>query len=161
MKLQEKAKWSVGTALSQLPIGLPGKPSELLDAVNLLQEPSPFPFPAPVPAPAHSVAPVTPSTNTISGATASPTNGNMEFDFTPYLDNQYFDPSSYNDQAGAGSSVESFLPPQDFERLFSGPVKPALCPSVLMNARDMVRDYPLELLQLPGETLGIPLRSVV
>ena len=77
----------------------------------------------------------------------------MEFDFRPYLDNQYFEPASYNDQAGIGSSVESFLPPQDFERLFSGPVKPALCPSVLMCARDMVQDYPLELLQLPGEIL--------
>lgn len=76
----------------------------------------------------------------------------MEFDFRPYLDNQYFEPASYNDQAGAGASLESFLPPQDFERLFSGPVKPAMCPSVLMNARDMVQDYPLELLQLPGET---------
>jgi len=85
----------------------------------------------------------------------------MEFDFRPYLDNQYFEPASYNDQAGIGSSVESFLPPQDFERLFSGPVRPALCPSVAMSARDMVQDYPLELLQLPGETLEGSSRGVV
>jgi len=85
----------------------------------------------------------------------------MEFDFRPYLDNQYFEPSSYNHQAGIGSSVESFLPPQDFERLFSGPVKPALCPSVLMKVRDMIQDFPLELLQLPGEILASSSGSVV
>ena len=146
MKLQEKAKWSVGTALSQLPNNPPGKTSELIEAANLLQEPSPFP------APALLVTHTIPLTNSTNGTTASPTNGGMEFDFRPYLDNQYFEPASYNDQAGAGASLESFLPPQDFERLFSGPVKPAMCPSVLMNARDMVQDYPLELLQLPGET---------
>ena len=136
-KLQEKAKWSIGTALSQLPTNPQGNASESTETINLLHEPSPFP------------APAIPSTN---GATSNATDIVMEFDFRPFLDNQYFEPASYNDQAGVGSSAESFLPPQDFERLFSGPVKPALCPSVLMNARDMIQDYPLELLQLPGET---------
>lgn len=156
MKLKEKANRSVATALSQLPIIMA---PELIEATNLLQEPSPFPAP-PITS-AQSATSAIPSTNSADGATPGPTNGNMEFDFRPYLDNQYFEPSSYNDQAGIGSSVESFLPPQDFERLFSGPVKPALCPSVLMKVRDMIQDFPLELLQLPGEILASSSGSVV
>ena len=117
--------------------------SELLEAANSLQGPSPFPAPAPAP------APVMPVTNAISGTPPNPTNGNVEFDFRPYLDNQYFEPGSYNNQVELRSSAESFLPPQDFERLFSDPVRPALCPSVLAYVPDMMRDYPLELLELP------------
>lgn len=45
--------------------------------------------------------------------------------------------------------MESFLHPQDFERLFSNPVRPALCPSALVNVQDVMQDYPLELLELP------------
>lgn len=153
MKLQERAKFSVGTALSQLMNNRAEKPSEMIEASNLLQGPSPFPAPAPAPIPSYLATPVIPSTNPTNGSTPSPTDGTMEFDFRPYLDNQYFEPSSYDNQAGIGASAESFLPPQEFERLFSGPVKPALCPSVLLDARDMVQDYPLELLQMPREIL--------
>lgn len=117
--------------------------SELLEAAKSLQGPSPFPAPTP--------APMVPATNAISDAAPNPADGNIEFDFRSYLDNQYFESGSYDDQSGIGSSAESFLPPQDFERLFSDPVRPALCPSVMMNVRDMVQDYPLELLELPSE----------
>lgn len=117
--------------------------SGLLEAANSLQGPSPFPAPAP--------APVMPVTNAISGTAPNPTSGDgsVEFDFRPYLDNQYFETESYNNQVELRSSVESFLPPQDFERLFSDPVRPALCPSVLAYVPDMMQDYPLELLELP------------
>ena len=116
--------------------------SELLEAANSLQGPSPFPAPPPTP--------VIPATNATSNAAPNPASGNIEFDFRSYLDNQYFELGSYNDQVGIGSSAESFLPPQDFERLFSDPVRPALCPSVMMHVRDMIQDYPLELLELPN-----------
>lgn len=149
MRLQEKAKWSIGTALSQLLTDPLENASELLEAANSLQGPSPFP--APNPTPAQSVTPIIPATNAISGTTPDPGNAHVEFDFRPYLDNQYFEPGSYDDQMGTGSSAESFLPPQEFERLFSNPVKPALCPSVLKNVRDMMQEYPLELLRLPYE----------
>jgi len=71
------------------------------------------------------------------------------------LDNQYFEPSSYDSHVGTGASTESFLPPQEFERLFSGPVKPSLCPHVMMSARELVKGYPLELLQLPEDIARI------
>ncbi|KAF9646492.1 hypothetical protein BDM02DRAFT_3270921 [Thelephora ganbajun] len=154
MKLQEKAKLSIRTALSQLLANPLANASGLLEAANSLQECSPFP--APTPTSAHSVTPVMPTTNAISGAAPDPRNANIEFDFRPYLDNQYFEPSSYNNQTGIGSSADSFLPPQDFERLFSDPVKPALCPSVMANLRDMMKDYPLELLQLPSDIAEHP-----
>lgn len=150
MKLQEKAKWSVGTALSRIMVNNRLEDtSELVEAANLLQGPSPFPTPAP--ASTYSTTHTTLAGNAIDGTTPTNVHSTTEFDFRPYLDNQYFEPGSYNDQAGIGSSAESFLPPQDFERLFSDPVKPSLCPSALMNARDMLQDYPLELLRLPGE----------
>ena len=85
--------------------------------------------------------------------TPNPDTG-VEFDFRPYLDNQYFEPGSYDDSMGTGSSAESFLPPQEFERLFSDPVKPILCPYAMMNIRDMMEDYPMELLHLPGDIVG-------
>ena len=91
------------------------------------------------------------ATNAISGAAPDPGDAHIEFDFRSYLDNQYFEPGSYDDQTGTGTSAESFLPPQEFERLFSDPVKPALCPSAVMNIRDMMQEYPLELLQLPDD----------
>ena len=143
MKLQEKAKWSATTASSQLLTDSLENTSEFFEAANSLQGPSPFP--APVPTPMMAV------TNAISDAAPNPANGSVEFDFRPYLDNQYFEPGSYNDQVGIGSSADSFLPPQDFERLFSDPVRPALCPSVMMHIRDMMQDYPLELLELPND----------
>lgn len=117
--------------------------SELLEAANSLQGPSPFPAPAPTP--------VVPVTNAISGTAPNPTNENrnIEFDFRSYLDNQYFEPGSHDDQVELRSSTESFLPPQDFERLFSNPVRPSLCPSMLAYVPDMMQDYPLELLELP------------
>ena len=147
MKLQEKAKWSIGIAMSRLLTEPLENASELLEAANSLQGPSPFPAPNPTPTMS--------ATNAINDATPNPANGDVEFDFRPYLDNQYFEPGSYNDQAGMRSSAESFLLPQDFERLFSDPVKPALCPSVIAclrdNVRDMMQDYPLELLELPND----------
>lgn len=147
MKLQEKAKWSIGVALSRLLTEPLENASELLEAANLLQGSSPFPAPAPTPTMS--------TTNAINDAAPNPANGDVEFDFRPYLDNQYFEPGSYNDQAGMRSSAESFLLPQDFEKLFSNPVKPALCPSILMHVRDNVQDmmqnYPLELLELPHD----------
>jgi len=127
--------------------------SELLEATNLLQGPSPFPAPAPTPT--HSVTPIALITKVISGTTPNPGNTNLEFDFRPYLDNQYFEPGSYDNQVGTGSSAESFLPPQEFERLFSDPVRPSMCPYVMMSAREMVEDYPLELLQLPDDIARI------
>jgi len=120
--------------------------SEILEATNLLQGPSPFPIPAPI---------LTPTTTAVSEAALSPGTANLEFDFRPYLDNQYFEPGSYDNQAATGSSAESFLPPQEFERLFSDPVKPSMCPYVMMSVRDMVQDYPLELLQLPDDIARI------
>ncbi|KAF9779278.1 fungal-specific transcription factor domain-containing protein [Thelephora terrestris] len=153
INLQEKARWSVEAALSKVKNAQPNKPPGLIEAANLLQGPSPFP--------AYSVTPTMPATNAISGiAPNDPADINMEFDFRPYLDNQYFEPSSYDDQAGVGSSIESFLPPQDFEKLFSGLVTPALCPAALMNARDMIQDYPLEFLQLPKEKFEVSPRGV-
>jgi len=143
MKLQEKAKWSIATASSRLPTDPLENASEFFEATNSLQGSSPFPAPVPTPMMA--------ATNAISDAAPNPANGNIEFDFRPYLDNQYFEPGSYNDQVGIGSSADSFLPPQDFERLFSDPVRPALCPSVMMHIRNMMQDYPLELLELPND----------
>ena len=154
IKLQEKAKWSIGTALSQLIPNPLGDTSELFEAANSLQGPSPFPAPAPAPTPTHLVTPMVPTTNAISGAAPSPGNTNIEFDFRPYLDNQYFAPTSYDDQAGTGTSAESFLPPQEFEKLFSDPVRPAMCPLAMANLQDMMQDYPMELLHLPDGIAG-------
>jgi hypothetical protein len=95
-----------------------------------------------------------PTTNAISGVAPNPENTNIEFDFRPYLDNQYFAPTSYNDQAGTGTSAESFLPPQEFEKLFSDPVRPAMCPLAMINLQDMMQDYPMELLHLPDDVAG-------
>ena len=88
--------------------------------------------------------------NTTGGATPDSGDTNIAFDFRPYLDNQYFEPASYGDQMGTGSSTESFLPPQEFERLFSDPVRPALCPLVMLNVQDLIEGYPTELLHLPN-----------
>lgn len=156
MKLQEKARWSVGAALAKLMNVRPEKRSELIEAANLLQGPAPFPTPAPIP-----VHPAPPTTNAICGMAPSPPDGNMEFDFRPYLDNQNFEPASYDDLEGAESSAESILPPHDFEKLFSSLVTPSMCPSVLMNARDMVDDYPLELLEMPKEIFEGSPRGIV
>ena len=91
------------------------------------------------------------STNAINGAAPNSGSANVEFDFRPYLDNQYFGPGNHDDRGGTGPSAESFLPPQEFERLFSDPVRPTLCPYATMGVRDMMEDYPVELLQLPGD----------
>ena len=117
--------------------------SELLEAANSLQGPSPFPTPTPTSA--------MPAANAISDAVPNPANGDIEFDFRPYLDNQYFESCSYNNQGGVGSCAESFLLPQDFERLFCDPVKPAMCPSAMKYVREIMQDYPLELLELPHD----------
>ena len=98
--------------------------------------------------------------NVISGTTPNSGDANIEFDFRPYLDNQYFEPAGYDDQMGAGSSVESFLPPQEFERLFSDPVRPAMCPLAMLNVQDLVEGYPMELLHLP-DIAGRPSGGVV
>lgn len=145
--LQEKAKWSIGTALSQLLPNQLEDASELLEAANSLQGPSPFPAPALTHT--HSAARTMPAMNDVSDAVPNPGNANMEFDFRPYLDNQYFEPASYDDQVGTGSSAESFLPPQEFQKLFSDPVRPAMCPLAMLNVQDLVEDYPMELLHLP------------
>ena len=147
IKLQEKAKWSIGTALSQLLPNQLDNASELLEAANSLQGPSPFPTPALTHA--HSAVPTVPAMNIISGAAPNPGSANIEFDFRPYLENQYFEPASYENQAGTGSSAESFLPPQEFEKLFSHPVRPALCPLAMLSVQDLMEDYPMELLHLP------------
>lgn len=152
IKLQEKAKWSIGTALSQLLSNPLENASELFEVANSLQGPSPFP--APVPTPARQIIPTIPAANAISGAAPNLGNGNIEFDFRPYLDNQYFELGSYDEQAGSRSSAESFLPPREFERLFSDPVRPALCPYATMNVQDMMEGYPMELLQLPDDIAG-------
>ena len=95
-----------------------------------------------------------PTTNAISGIAPNSESENVEFDFRPYLDNQYFEPGSCNGQVGTGSSMDSFLPPQDFEKLFSDPVKPALCPLAMMGVRDMMEGYPMEFLHLPDDITG-------
>jgi len=118
--------------------------SELLKAANSIQGPSRFP------ARANSVATAVTTTGAISQGPPNPGDADVEFDFRPYLDNQYFEPGNYDDQMGSGSSAESFLPPQEFERLFSDPVKPALCPLAMMSVRDLMEGYPVELLKLPN-----------